>query len=50
MTITYRDEIGYITTKINSDYGVGFDGNYAYFTDDKNNEHRIPIVQISSIC
>lgn len=50
MTITYRDEIGYVECEVNTEYGICFDGTFAHFNDAENNDCRVAIADIISIC
>lgn len=43
MQICFRDEIGLVSVDIdmNSTTGVGFDGQYAYFTDTDGRDYKV---------
>ena len=49
MTITYRDNIGYISVEVNTEYGINFDGTSAYFTDTENSDYKISVSDIVEI-
>ena len=51
MIICYRDDIGLVTDEIDmtNTAGVGFDGEYAYFTDANGTDHKILIKNIVMI-
>jgi len=41
MKITYRDELGLIAVDVDTEYGICFDGSYAYFSDTYGMDYRI---------
>lgn len=47
MTVTYRDELGYVQVKVDND-GVQFVDGYAYFGNDER-EYKIKIENLVSI-
>ena len=48
MKICYRDGIGLVTVEIDmaNTTGVGFDGQYAYFTDAEGVDYRVSIQDV----
>lgn len=49
MTVTYRDELGIVSVKINDEYGVSFDGCSAYFTSEDDKDYKINTERLISI-
>ena len=49
MTVTYRDELGLVSVKINNEYGVCFCEHYAYFTSEDDKDYKINREHLTSI-
>ncbi len=49
MIIVYQDELGIVCVEVSTEYGITFDGVYAYFNDTENRDYRVPIGQLVSI-
>lgn len=49
MYITYQDDLGVICVEVNTEYGVTFDGVYAYFNDSTNLDYRVSVADIIEI-
>lgn len=51
MKIIYRDELGVVSNDrlfhrlaevdVNTEYGISFDGKFAYFSDEQNRDYRV---------
>lgn len=41
MKIIYRDELGVVSVDVNTEYGISFDGKFAYFSDEQNRDYRV---------
>jgi hypothetical protein len=41
MIITYSDELGIVSVNIDKAYGITFNNNIAYFTDEDGNDYKI---------
>ena len=49
MIVTYRDKLGVVSVKINTEYGVTFGASNVFFTDICNNDYKIKTEHIISI-
>ncbi len=48
MTVTYQDELGVVTVKIDEEYGVTFGSSNAFFTEN-GTDYKVKIEHIISI-
>ena len=49
MIVTYQDELGFVSVKIDSTYGVTFFDGKAHFTDENGKDYKINIEHIARI-
>lgn len=43
MIVTYRDNLGVVSVKIDDEYGISFDDCFAYYTDKNGTDHKTNI-------
>ena len=49
MTVTYRDELGVVSIRIDKKYGVSFGANKVFFTDEDGNDYKVNVEHIIDI-
>ena len=49
MTIIFRDDLGYIAVKVDTNYGISFLEGIAYFTGTSGRDYKISANDISEI-
>ena len=49
MIVTYQDELGVVSVRINDEYGVHFGANNVFFTDICNNDYKLKTEHLISI-
>ena len=49
MTVTYQDELGFVSVQINDEYGVVFDRDFAHFDDENGKSYKVQLKYLISI-
>ena len=49
MIVTYQDELGVVSVKIDDEYGVVFDRNRAIFSDENDKDYQVDLNHLISI-